>query len=222
MTADKTFQMSKGDQLNFPVGANKLIVGLGWTTNGGGIDLDASCLMLSELNGLTYPADLTYFGNKIRPGVRSMGDNMSGAGEGDDEQIIIELDQVQPHIKSLVILVTIYSSGRTFSDVSDSYVRLMDEHGKHVYAKYTLSGALSKSGLIFCMLVRGDSHGDPWRLVSVGEECDGKTARSVESKLWEGSFDSSSHIIQAVHPNAPTISVAAPTTSSNGGCCVIC
>lgn len=220
MTTDKTFEMAKGDQLNFPVGVNKLVVGLGWTTNEGGIDLDASCLMLGELNGLTYPADLAYFGDKVRPGVRSMGDNMSGAGDGDDEQIVIELDKVEAHISALVIVVTIFSSGRTFSDVKDSYVRLMDEHGKHVYAKYTLTSALSKSGLIFCMIVRGEGPGQPWRLVTVGEECDGKSARGVESKLWEGSHNTTSHIIQAVHPNAPS-NFSAPT-SSNDGCCCVC
>lgn len=225
MTADKTFEMAKGDQLNFPVGVKKLLVGLGWSTSGKNIDLDASCLMLCELNGLTYPADLTYFGDKIRPGVRSMGDNMTGEGDGDDEQIVIELDKVEKHVSALAILVNIYSSGFTFSDVQDAYVRLMDEHGKHVFAKFTLHAGLSKSCLIFCMLVRGDTPKQPWRLVSIGEESDGKTARAVESTLWEGSFTSSAHVIQAVYPPTPSIPLStapAAAQSSNDGCCSIC
>lgn len=222
ITADKTFEMSKGDQLTIPFSVKKLVVGLGWTTKTEGLDLDASCIMLGpRSDGQLYPVDVCYFVQKKRPGVESMGDNMTGVGEGDDEKIVIDLDKVEKHVTALVIVVTIYSLNRTFGEVENSYVRLMNESGSHVYAKYTLSGALTKNGLIFCELIRG-AKGEPWTLVTLGEECEGRSARQVKSLQWEGD---ASNIDYSATGGVPTVVEPSTTTAHSGagdGCCVIC
>jgi len=125
---DKTFQMKKGDQLSIPLNKTKFIVGLGWTSREEDMDLDASATLLGTPNndGVLHPIDICYYNAKKRPGVYSKGDSRSGFWKGDDEQIVIDLQKVEPRVAAIAISVTIYSFGRTFKDVTKSYVRIVD------------------------------------------------------------------------------------------------
>jgi hypothetical protein len=95
---------------------------------------------------------------------------------------------VEEHVAALAIVVTNANSKRTFKDVTDSYVRVLSEDGGQVYAKFTLSEALTMPAVVFCLLERGASSADPWTLSTIGEEVKGKSGKFVTSKLWEGYY----------------------------------
>lgn len=185
---DKTIEMRKGDQLTIPNTVTKLVAGLGWETVTEGLDLDASCVLLYDLDndGDLDPVDAVYFMQKQKPGIRSTGDNQTGAGDGDDEQIFIDLERVDVRISSIAVVVTIYAEGRTFKEVTDAYVRIADQETGHEFCRYSLGSSLTKSALVFCMLNRGSEKGDPWTLVSIGEQCKGNRVTNLETKLWDG------------------------------------
>ena len=198
LSKDRTFNMEKGDQLSIPTDLHKLTVGLGWSTAQDKLDLDASCILLRDVDndGDLDPVRVVYFARSHEPGVASSGDNKTGEGEGDDEQIFLDLKKVDKKITALAIIVNVYTLDRTFSDVTNSYVRLTDSDGKHEYARYTLGTGGSKSnasnqgaaqqGLIFCMLYRNKGWSSGWTLQSVGEPCEGRTVFDVRTKLWDG------------------------------------
>ena len=144
---DKTFQMKKGDQLTVPLTKTKFIVGLGWTSRGADMDLDASATLLGTPNsdGVLHPIDICYYNAKNRPGVYSKGDSRSGFWKGDDEQIVVDLLKVEPRITAIAFSVTVYTYPRTFKDVTNSYVRIVDARSKFEYARYTLDDKLTNN-----------------------------------------------------------------------------
>ena len=85
-------------------GLKKVVVGLGWDVNqfdtGGDFDLDAAAFLLTDSGKVSRQEDFIYFGNLTHPSgsVQHMGDNLTGAGEGDDEQIRVDLSKVPEHI----------------------------------------------------------------------------------------------------------------------------
>ena len=213
LSHDKTFKMEKGDQLSVPTVMHKLTIGLGWTTTGTNLDLDASCLLLQDIDndGDLDPLRAVYYGRKEEPGVKSTGDNLTGEGDGDDEQILIDLDAVDPQITALAVIVTIFTRDKTFAEVPEAYVRLFDQASKHEYARYVMSdgsqpatatiaegaaataegaattaNARDNNALIFCMLVREANSAGGWTLLSVGEPCQGRTVFEVKTALWDG------------------------------------
>jgi len=117
-------------------GLSKLIVGLGWDTNkydgGADFDLDASAFLLGENGKVTTQGDFIFYGNlkHASESVEHMGDNLTGEGEGDDEQITINLSQVPANISKIAFTVTIYESDKrrqNFGQVSNAYIRIVDE-----------------------------------------------------------------------------------------------
>ena len=135
--------------------------------------------------------DCVYFAEKIKPGIMSHGDNRSGAGEGDDEVIEVDLNGVRPNIAALAFVVNIYTSGKTFKDVRSSYIRLFDPITKMEFGRFTLDNACKAQGVIFCIVYRG-KNGEPWNILTTGTNCDGNTCKSVRCSLWDGSLDSPS------------------------------
>lgn len=192
LSQDKCFEMEKGDQLTIPPNIRRLCIGLGWTGKGdSSIDLDASCIMLEDIDhdGDLDPVDVVYFGDKRKRGVYSSGDNMSGAGDGDDEQLHVDLNAVPATLGALAFIVQVYSSAYSFADIEESYVRLFNPSNNHVFAKFKLTEQLTKRGVVFCMLLRDHEDHNTWRLVSLGQECDGSTARNCVTNLWDGVWD---------------------------------
>jgi len=117
-------------------GLSKLIVGLGWDTNkydgGADFDLDASAFLLGENGKVTTQGDFIFYGNlkHASESVEHMGDNLTGEGDGDDEQITINLSQVPANISKIAFTVTIYESDKrrqNFGQVSNAYIRIVDE-----------------------------------------------------------------------------------------------
>lgn len=165
---------------------NKVIMGLGWDAaaqkkggffsnllGGGGdasIDLDASCGLF---NANKEVVDVVYFGQlKSKDGsIVHTGDNRTGDGDGDDEQIIVDLPRVPEQVTALVFTINSYS-GQTFNEVTNAYCRILDASTGTEIAKYTLSGGGSHTAMVMVKLYR---HGGEWKMHALGESTSGKT-----------------------------------------------
>lgn len=169
----------------------KVVMGLGWdakkNTGGGGllkgmfggggsesIDLDASCVMFDEQNKLV---DSIWFGQlKSKDGsVVHSGDNRTGAGDGDDEQIVVNLDKVPATVKSLVFTVNSFT-GQTFDSVENAYCRMVDSSNNSEVARYTLSSQGSHTAQIMAKVYR---HNGEWKMHAIGENGTGRTIDSL-------------------------------------------
>lgn len=174
--------------------AHRILVGLGWDAKkkglfGGGFvfDLDASCFALRD-GRLTSKKDICYFGNRdvMKKAIHHHGDNLTGAGDGDDEQITVDLDKLDSDVDKIVFVVNIYMANmrrQSFGDVKNAFIRLVDENtGAELY-RYNLSdGSVDKvAGLIFAELYK---HNDEWKFNAIGE---GTKEASVEklASLYE-------------------------------------
>ena len=168
------------------------------------------------------PTDGVYFGQKVKPGVTSSGDNMSGAGSGDDEKLFCNLAEVPAEVTTLAFCVNIYSNGATFADVQNAYVRLYNTKTSHEYARFTLSREAmgAKSALVFAFLVRDTKSclKDEWSIMSVGEVCDGRTVKEIASPLWDGKWSG----VAKYGVGAANVPSSIPAPSGNdGGCCAL-
>jgi tellurium resistance protein TerZ len=187
-----TINLQKGQKISLSKesgGAlSKVVMGLGWDAKktgvgllkgvfGGGsgsIDLDASCVLFDEQNKVV---DTVWFRQlKSRDGsVVHTGDNLTGEGEGDDEQIIVDLDKVPASVKSLVFTVNSFT-GQTFDAVENAFCRLVDNSNKKEIARYTLSSQGPHSAQIMAKLYR---HGGEWKMHAIGENGNGRTIESL-------------------------------------------
>ncbi|TYO95298.1 TerD family protein [Desulfallas thermosapovorans] len=156
-------------------GLTKVIAGLGWDTNkfdGPDFDLDASVFLLGK-NGKCASADDFVFYNNLKHvsgAVEHLGDNLTGEGEGDDEQIKIDLSKVPAHIHKIAITVTIHMAkerNQNFGLVSNAFVRIVDENSGAELLRYDLSEDYSiETALVFAELYR---HGGEWKFAAVGQ-----------------------------------------------------
>ena len=112
------------------------MVGLGWDVNafdsGGDFDLDAAAFMLGENGMCPTEKEFIFYGNldHTSEAVKHMGDNLTGEGDGDDEQIQIDLGKIPENISKIAFTVTIYEAEKrkqNFGQVSNSYIRIVDE-----------------------------------------------------------------------------------------------
>lgn len=174
--------------------AHRILVGLGWDVKkkglfGGGsdFDLDASCFALRD-GRLTSKKDICYFGNRdvMKKAIHHHGDNLTGAGDGDDEQITVDLDKLDSDVDKVVFVVNIYMAKmrrQSFGDVKNAFIRLVDENTGAELFRYNLSdGSVDKvAGLIFAELYK---HNDEWKFNAIGE---GTKEASVEklASLYE-------------------------------------
>jgi len=134
------------------------------------IDLDASCVLFDEAN---RPVDVVWFRQlKSRDGsIVHTGDNRTGAGEGDDEQIIVDLARVPANVKSLVFTVNSFT-GQNFSQVENAYCRIVDAGNQKEVARYELSVQGAHTAQIMAKLYR---HNGEWKMHAIGENGSGRT-----------------------------------------------
>ena len=136
-------------------GLSKVVVGLGWDVNqfdtGGDFDLDAAAFLLGESGKVTTSGDFVFYGNlKHSSGaVEHMGDNLTGAGDGDDEQIRIDLSKVPANIQRIAFTCTIYDAEtrrQNFGMVSNAFIRIFDETNGQELLRYDLGEVLHRDG----------------------------------------------------------------------------
>lgn len=168
-------------------GLEKIIVGLGWNaraTTGDGFDLDASIFMLNESGRVRSDNDFIFFNNKKSAdgSVEHLGDNRTGAGEGDDEVIRVDLTKVPADVQKIVFAVSIYEAEtrrQNFGMVSSAFIRVLNNATRNEITKYDLSEDASvETAMIFGELYR---HNDEWKFRAVGQGFAGGFAALVAS-----------------------------------------
>lgn len=169
--------LSKGGNVSLSKeapGLTAVVVGLGWdarVTDGKDFDLDASVFITGEDGKVRSDADFVFYNNKTGAdgAVEHQGDNRTGEGDGDDEQVKIDLSKVPADVKNLVFAVTIHEAddrGQNFGQVSNAFMRVINQDGDAELARYDLSEDYStETALVFGELYR---HGDEWKFKAVG------------------------------------------------------
>ena len=164
-------------------GLNNVIVGIGWDINrfdtGGDFDLDSAAFMLTDAGRVSNQDDFIFFGNLTHPSgsVRHLGDNLTGAGDGDDEQIRIELSKVPANISRIAFTVTIYDAEQrrqNFGQVSNAYVRIFDESNGVELLRYDIGEDFSiETAAVFGELYK---NGAEWKFNAIGSGYQGGLA----------------------------------------------
>ena len=155
-------------------GLKKVILGAGWDVASGGqdFDLDIAAFLLNA-NGKVQniPDDVIFFNNMQGQGIYLEGDNRTGAGEGDDERIRIDLESIPAHVQKIVFVVTIHEAQakrQTFGMVENSYVRLLDEeNNEREICRFNLKeNGSTVTSVIFSELYKQNGE---WQFKAIGE-----------------------------------------------------
>ena len=170
--------LSKGGNVNLSKeapGLNKIVVGLGWdarATDGAAFDLDASAFLVKLDGKVRSDNDFCFYNNKIvgDGAVQHAGDNTTGAGEGDDETVKVELSKIPADLDKVVFAVTIHEADarkQNFGQVNHAYIRVVNEDGGQEIARYDLSEDASvETAMIFGEIYRV---GTDWKFKAVGQ-----------------------------------------------------
>lgn len=156
-------------------GLSKLLIGLGWDTNkydgGASFDLDAAAFLLSDAGKVGSQEDFIFYGNLAHASgsVTHLGDNLTGEGEGDDEQIQVELSKVPENVSKIDFCVTIYDADtrrQNFGQVSNAFIRIVDQATNQELIRYDLGEDFS----IETAVVVGEIYrnGAEWKFNAVG------------------------------------------------------
>ncbi|MDQ1009398.1 TerD family protein [Streptomyces sp. NPDC002867] len=170
--------LSKGGNVSLTKeapGLTAVIVGLGWdvrTTTGTDFDLDASALLVDANGKVLTDQHFVFFNNLKSPdgSVEHTGDNLTGQGEGDDEQIKVDLAGVAAEVDKIVFPVSIHegeSRGQSFGQVRNAFIRVVNQAGGAELARYDLSeDASTETAMVFGELYR---NGAEWKFRAVGQ-----------------------------------------------------
>ncbi|HAN09454.1 MAG TPA: chemical-damaging agent resistance protein C [Clostridiales bacterium] len=156
-------------------GLTKLVVGLGWDTNkydgGSAFDLDAAAFVLAESGKVGDDKDFIFYGNlkHSSESVVHLGDNLTGDGDGDDEQIKIDLSKVPANVQRISFTVTIYDGEtrkQNFGMVSNAFIRILDEDKNVELMRYDLGEEFSiETAVVVAELYR---NGAEWKFNAIG------------------------------------------------------
>ena len=177
--------LTKGQKISLDKEAgatlSRITMGLGWDaikskgflgfgSKSEAVDLDASCLMFDDGNRLL---DTIWFRQlKSKDGsIVHTGDNRTGAGDGDDEQINVDLSQVPAAVKSLVFTVNSFT-GQNFSQVENAYCRIVNGANNQEVARFDLSVQGAHTAQVMAKLYR---HNGEWKMHAIGENGSGRT-----------------------------------------------
>jgi len=152
-----------------------VLIGLGWdprTTDGKDFDLDASAFLLSANGKVRSEADFIFY-NQLKSAdgsVEHTGDNRTGAGDGDDEVVKVDLTRVPADVDKIVFVVTIHEAdnrGQNFGQVSHSFIRVVNEQTSNEVTRYDLAeDASTETAMVFAELYR---NGAEWKFRAVGQ-----------------------------------------------------
>lgn len=170
--------LSKGQKVDLTKanpGLTKVVVGLGWDTNkydgGKDFDLDTAAFLLGGNGKVTSDNDFVFYNNLKDPSgaVTHLGDNRTGAGDGDDEQIGVELSRVPASIEKIDFTVTIHDAqarSQNFGQVSNAYIRILNADTNEELIRYDLSEDYSiETAIVVGELYRNNGE---WKFNAVG------------------------------------------------------
>ena len=183
--------LSKGQKVDLTKGnpgLKNIMVGLGWDVNefdtGADFDLDASAFMLGSTGKCPTDKEFIFYGNleHASGGIKHMGDNLTGEGEGDDEQIEVTLENIPQNIERIAFTVTIYDAEQrrqNFGQVSNAYIRIVDEATNTELIRYDLGEDFS----IETAIVVGElyKHNGEWKFNAIGSGYQGGLAALCNS-----------------------------------------
>ncbi|WP_316524472.1 TerD family protein [Kitasatospora brasiliensis] len=156
-------------------GLSAVIVGLGWdvrTTTGADYDLDASALLCNALGKVVSDQHFVFFNNLRSPegSVEHSGDNLTGGGDGDDEQIKVDLAAVPADVAKVVFPVSIYDADarlQNFGQVRNAFIRIVNQANGQEIARYDLTeDASTETAMVFGELYR---NGVEWKFRAIGQ-----------------------------------------------------
>ncbi|EHQ88344.1 TerD family protein [Desulfosporosinus youngiae] len=164
-------------------GLSKIVVGLGWDTNkysgGSDFDLDASVFLLDKNSRAGGLEDFIYYNNLVggNGSVTHTGDNLTGEGDGDDEQVKVDLAAVPAHVERIAFTVTIHEAAQrsqNFGQVTNAFVRVVNEANGQEVMRYDLGEDFSvETALVVCELYR---HQGEWKFNAIGSGFSGGLA----------------------------------------------
>ena len=184
-------QLSKGQRIDLTKtnpALKNIVIGLGWDVKnfdgGEEFDLDASAFLLNAQGKCRQDTDFIFYNNLRSPegSVEHTGDNRTGEGDGDDEQIKVHLDKVPTDVERIAITVTIHDAEmrrQNFGQVTNAFVRLVDEDlGKEIL-RFDLGEDFSiETAVVFCELYKS---GREWKFNAVGSGYQGGLAALVNA-----------------------------------------
>ncbi|GAA0238929.1 TerD family protein [Metaclostridioides mangenotii] len=175
--------LKKGQKIDLTKGnpgLKKIKLGLGWDTNsfdsGHDYDLDVSVFMVGKSNRVERDEDFIFYNNlKHSSGsVEHLGDNRTGEGDGDDEEIVMDLPKIPEHIDKVAVTVTIYDAEQrrqNFGQVSNSYVRVINNEDDEEILRYDLGEEFSiETAITVCEIYR---YNGEWKFSAVGAGFEG-------------------------------------------------
>ena len=170
--------LQKGQKVDLTkgnAGLTKILIGLGWDTNkydgGADFDLDAAAFLLAESGKVQADTDFVFYGNlkHTSGGVEHTGDNLTGAGDGDDEVIKIDLSKIPANIAKVDFTVTIHEADKraqNFGMVSNAYIRVVDEGNGTELIRYDLGEDYSvETAVVVGEIYR---NGAEWKFNAIG------------------------------------------------------
>lgn len=178
--------LSKGQKVSLTKdnpGLTKVIVGLGWDTNsfdtGSAFDLDAAAFMVGDNGRCPSDKEFIFYGNRNHPSgaVTHLGDNTTGAGDGDDEQIKIDLSLIPAEVSKIAFTVTIHQADerrQNFGQVSNSFIRIYNEANGQELMRYDLGEDFSiETAAVFGELYKNNGE---WKFNAIGSGYQGGLA----------------------------------------------
>ena len=178
--------LSKGQKVDLTKknpGLKSIMVGLGWDVNafdsGADFDLDAAAFMLGANGRCPTEKEFIFYGNleHTSGAVKHMGDNLTGEGEGDDEQIEVDLTAIPSNVERIAFTVTIYAAEprrQNFGQVSNSFIRIVDTSNNSELIRYDLGEDFSiETAVVVGEIYR---HNGEWKFNAIGSGFQGGLA----------------------------------------------
>lgn len=175
--------LSKGQKVSLTKGnpgLKHIRLGLGWDTNifdgGSDFDLDVSLFMVGKSGKVEQDEDFIFYNNLKHPSeaVEHLGDNRTGDGDGDDEEILIDFSKMPDRIEKIAVTVTIYEAKerrQNFGQVNNSYVRLVNSDNEEELLRYDLGEEFSiETAIVVCEIYK---HNGEWKFSAVGSGFEG-------------------------------------------------
>lgn len=181
-----SINLSKGQRIDLTKtnpGLKRAVIGLGWDTNrydgGKDFDLDASAFLANESGKVMNDVEFIFYNNLVHPSgaVEHTGDNRTGEGDGDDEQIVIDFSKIPSHVNKIGIAVTIHDAdtrNQNFGQVSNSFVHVVNEETNIEILRYDLGEDFSvETAVVICELYK---HNGDWKFNAIGSGFSGGLA----------------------------------------------
>ena len=176
-------QLKKGQKIDLTKGnpgLKHIRLGLGGDTNmfdgGDDFDLDVSLFMVGKSGKVEQDEDFIFYNNLKHPSeaVEHLGDNRTGDGDGDDEEILVDFSKMPDRIEKIAVTVTIYEAKerrQNFGQVNNSYVRVVNSDNEEELLRYDLGEEFSiETAIVVCEIYR---HNGEWKFSAVGSGFEG-------------------------------------------------